>query len=144
MKKISYNKLRNIRIKSIVVLGLSMMLTVFLVAALVLSKEVNSATLILFGFLYVAIAVPIMLMPFGNTLERLTNGNLESYFLVGSFQFVTSRYQNPVTFIIEPDDNGDQCIIMQHSGGEKFVVERYPDRAGAESRITEFQSLLIK
>jgi hypothetical protein len=141
MKRISYNALRNMRIRSIVVLGLSMIITV-LVVGIAVTREITSFHLIMFGLLYLLVALPLMFMPFGNTLEKLEDGKFTSYFLVGPVQFMKGNYHGPVTFIVEPDQAEQHCLSMMYSNGEKLVIERYPTREGAEKRLEDFGKLL--
>ena len=138
MKRIPYLKPRNGRIRYLIVLGLSMILTVFVVGVLVVSEEITALELSVYGFLYVVICVPIMILPFGNILESHGKEHLVSYFQVGPFRFdkVTHEKARPVH--IEQDEKKRYCLTIDYAGNKKMVIERYPTREMAEDRLGDF------
>jgi hypothetical protein len=139
MKKIAYRKRRNTRIRNTIVIGLSMILTVFVVATLVISDEITVVELMFFGVLYVIICVPIMIMPFGNMLEWRKDGKLVTYYQVGPFLFDRYTHEKPAAPRIEQNEK-DYLIAIDFDGDKKLVVEKYPTREMAQDRLKDFRA----
>jgi hypothetical protein len=141
MKKLAFRRRRNSRIRNLIVMGSSMILTVFIVSVLVLSEEITAIELSLYGMMYVLICVPIMLMPFGNMLESRDNGQIVSYYQIGPLKFDQYAHDSPTGFQIEKDEEENYSITMEFFKGRKFVIEKYPTRLMAEERLDDFKQL---
>jgi hypothetical protein len=139
MKNVAYRKRRNSRIRNTIVIGLSMILTVFVVATLVISEEITAIELLFFGIIYVIVCVPIMIMPFGNMLEWRKNGELVTYYQIGPFLFDRYQHKGPGAPRIEQDEKEDYRIAIDFDGGKKLIVEKYPTREMAQERLKDFK-----
>ena len=140
MKKLAFLRRRNRRIRNVVVLGSSMILTVFLISILVLSDEITALELAFFGVLYVLLIVPIMLNPFGNILEKHGNGKLVTYYQVGPFHFDRSTHERAGTAYVEEDQKKNFWVTIDLPQGKKLGLEKYPTRQMAEDRLEDFRA----
>jgi hypothetical protein len=145
MRQVSYNRLKNARIKQIS-LGTILILTICLTLSIVSirtadSKPTSTFYTLLFSFGIPGLVILIGLIPFGQVIETLDNKKFATFYKLGrlKFKYQTWDKADPVT--LEQDQRKFYCLTIKTADGQTLLMEKYPTLDQADERLKEFKKL---
>jgi len=145
MKRMSFNRLRNARIKNIA-LGLLCILPILFLWPRILNNhsEPNKINFItIFGIPYLVMGL-LLLLPFQQVIESTNDVEFRTYLQIGWLKVNVKTYskQSVKQILLEQDKNKFFCLTVKIANQEDWVIEKHPTCNIAEERLDELQSTI--
>ena len=146
MGQFYYNRLKNNKIKSIALGGLS---TSFTIAALysfnLLSEKGKNitvfhaaiASLLCFGLLLV-----FSWAKFGQVIKIIDERTFATYYELGNYKIKYRAFQRPAQATLEQDRDRYYCLAIRTNAGQGFILERHPTLREANERLEELKTII--
>lgn len=142
MKKFQYNQLKYARIKSTIIGALVMLDGMALIYIFNIAESIILLLLARMVLLPLVTVLLLSFFSFGRVLEIVNKEEFNTYCELGSLRWDLKNYTSLEKVAIEQDEDKYYCVVVEHSGGQKLVLESYPTLDKTVERITELKKIL--